>query len=715
MASNITTTGINVNFPTNGLNNTSQGFRDNWALIAAALNTARSEITTLQGIAASGLTGPQGPTGSDGGPTGPQGQTGSQGPTGPQGIQGVIGPRGVTGPTGIGPTGSTGAASAITGPTGSLGHTGPRGLPSTITGPTGPVGAASTITGPTGHTGSTGITGPTGRGIQGLQGPVGAGGATGPTGPLGRQGVTGPRGVVGPTGRIGASITGPVGPHGVTGPTGPMGQIGQTGPASSLQESYHNSFDATITLGPANGPIAIKNGITALSTLFKVSDHSGSTNYFSVGTSSVSISGNVNATSSTVWKIPGYNSNRLFSNERDGALNTDTLYLQSAGNFNDGGQIIFGTGSPDLNGRRAETVRITSTGNVGIGTITPAYRLDMSSGENTVGMRMIANTRSSIFTVSPTEFNISTLPASNIRIGQDINSLMVNTDTGHVGVGTNSPQTTFQVTKTAVGGMGPILSLRNANNRLGDSARIQFDVGGLLPNTTIDAITDVASNTEFVISTRQNQILREAFRINSHGNVGIGTSTVPAKLTVAGNILVSGGMSFADGTTQTTAYIGGGNSNVIYNGLHYLEVMPDGTISFPDASSTKLDVKGTVSKISGDPFPATVLSTGQCTIYTASSSTIVGINMLIRCQSQVGDDDVTEMMQVSAVKSPYSASGANATVFGQITSNSSIAFTTFDAGVGIDGTMYVIADAGDHGTIRYVTYSATEFDTTVNA
>jgi hypothetical protein len=494
-----------------------------------------------------------------------------------------------------------------------------------------------------------------------------------------------------------------------------MGQIGQTGPASSLQESYHNSLDAMITLGPANGPIAIRNGITALSTLFSVSDHSGATNYFSVGTRSVSISGNVNASSSTAWKVLGYNSNRLFSNENDGARNTDTLYLQSAGNFNDGGQIVFGTGSPDLDGKRAESARITHTGNIGIGTTVPSYRLDMATKSDNVGMRMATNDHSSIFAVSPSGLNISTFPASNIRIGQDTNSLLVDTINGNVGIGTSVPQTTFQVTKTAIGALGPILSLRNANNRLGDSARIQFDVGGLLPNTTIDAITDVASNTEFVISTRQNQILREAFRINSHGNVGIGTSTVSAKLTVAGNILVSGGMSFADGTTQTTAYIGGGNSNVIYNGLHYLEVMPDGTISFPDASSTKLDVKGTVSKISGDPFPETVLSTGQCTIYTASSSTIVGINMLIRCQSQVGDDDVTEMMQVSAVKSPYSASGANATVFGQITSNSSIAFTTFDAGVGIDGKMYVMADAGDHGTTRYVTYSATEFDTTVNA
>lgn len=46
--SNINTTGINVNYPTPGVNNSSQGFRDNFAAIANNLNTAGTEITELQ-------------------------------------------------------------------------------------------------------------------------------------------------------------------------------------------------------------------------------------------------------------------------------------------------------------------------------------------------------------------------------------------------------------------------------------------------------------------------------------------------------------------------------------------------------------------------------------------------------------------------------------------------------------------------------------------
>jgi hypothetical protein len=48
MTSNINTGSINVNYPTAGINNLSQGFRNNWAGIATNLNTAGAEISDLQ-------------------------------------------------------------------------------------------------------------------------------------------------------------------------------------------------------------------------------------------------------------------------------------------------------------------------------------------------------------------------------------------------------------------------------------------------------------------------------------------------------------------------------------------------------------------------------------------------------------------------------------------------------------------------------------------
>ena len=48
MTSAINTNGINVNYPVPGINNSSQGFRDNFAAIKNDLNTAATEITDLQ-------------------------------------------------------------------------------------------------------------------------------------------------------------------------------------------------------------------------------------------------------------------------------------------------------------------------------------------------------------------------------------------------------------------------------------------------------------------------------------------------------------------------------------------------------------------------------------------------------------------------------------------------------------------------------------------
>lgn len=373
MASNITTSGINVNFPVSGLSNNSQGFRDNFQAIKNQLDTAGQEIGVLQVIATSGITGPRGPTGPLGGPTGPQGPTGLIGPTGRQGTQGVPGPQGSMGPTGAGMIGATGPASVITGPTGSTGNTGNTG-PSGPTGRQGPTGAASTQPGPTGATGRTGPTGPTGRGATGPVGAVGPRGQTGPVGRTGNVGPTGTRGVAGPTGATGPRETGPTGPQGMTGTTGPRGLIGSTGPSTSLQAAY-SANGGSIALNSVRGPISIRDSLSPIPRALEVLSNDGSAIYFSVSGSATSINGNVSASISTAWNVPGYNSSRLFGNEVDGALGTDTLYLQSAGNYDNGGQIIFGTGIPDGNGRRAETVRITPAGHVGVGNAAPGSRL----------------------------------------------------------------------------------------------------------------------------------------------------------------------------------------------------------------------------------------------------------------------------------------------------------------------------------------------------
>jgi hypothetical protein len=582
MTSQISTTGINVNFPVSGLNNPGQGFRSNFCAITQALNTARAEITALQQIATSGVTGPQGPTGPSAGPTGPAGSSGATGPTGYtglQGPQGVIGIRGSTGPTGP-----------------------------YITGPTGP---ASMVTGPTGYTGS-----------PGMQGVAGATGPTGAQGSRGQQGYQGATGYTGPTGQQGNSLTGPTGSIGAIGPTGPRGLQGPTGLAAGLQADYLASVNGTIVLNQAVGQLTIKDSNPSTVNLFRVVENSGTNLYFGVNTSTITINTNVSASSSTAWLVPGYNSNRLFVNLTDSTNNTNTLFLQSAGNYNFGGQIVFATGSPDANGQRAESVRINSQGFVGIGTTNPQYQLDAYSFSNAT-VRIATATRQSTLTTTACGLNISTESPGNVSIGYD--AVTVNTPNNYVGIGITDPQYNLHVYKYNPGTVGPILTLGNPTNSLGDAVQQRYDVGSptRLPNATITVQADVDSNTDMIWSTRQNGAYSETMRINTSGNVGIGTNNPITKLAVNGIITsLTGGFQYPDGSIQTTAdatYIGqyppnyssqgtmwwnndDGNLYVYYNG------------SWVPATTGGAGAAGPISSLNNGSYTVSLGSDGKLTL-----------------------------------------------------------------------------------------------------
>jgi hypothetical protein len=204
MTSNIDPNTINPNFPVSDTDNSTQGFRDNFAAIEENFATANVEITNLQSVQI-GMTGPVGATpvqigeGSNivllqtsfpvsnasysltfpgsGAIKIPIGGI-AQRPPGALGLlrynsdissiefySGASWSTVGAGPTG--PTGAQGAASSIAGPTGA---TGPQGL-------SGPAGAASLVTGPTGIAGTAGVTGPTGP-ISNTTGPTGPAGTT---------------------------------------------------------------------------------------------------------------------------------------------------------------------------------------------------------------------------------------------------------------------------------------------------------------------------------------------------------------------------------------------------------------------------------------------------------------------------------------------------------------------------------------------------------
>jgi Chaperone of endosialidase len=177
------------------------------------------------------------------------------------------------------------------------------------------------------------------------------------------------------------------------------------------------------------------------------------------------------------------------------------------------------------------------------------------------------------------------------------------TAAGNVGIGTTSPQATLDI---AAGRM-----------------HIGGQCGGAVPNTQgayiswnqlpppgqpcgfgeTDFINHQGSGPGgFAFINTGNGIppLSTLMYISGGGNVGIGTTTPDSKLTVTGDIhLTSGGLKFADGTSQTTR----GLSSITTNASM---LDGNGTSGSPLAIHTPLDL---VSSVSSQTFSGTNTST----------------------------------------------------------------------------------------------------------
>jgi hypothetical protein len=268
------------------------------------------------------------------------------------------------------------------------------------------------------------------------------------------------------------------------------------------------------------------------------------------------------------------------------------LQARSSGALRD---IIFATG----NGA-TERMRIDSSGNVGIGTASPATALEVNGDigigrvaggytfRETVGGGERASLKSnasnellfsigaaseamridssgliravSSITSDPTNTNAYFYNKSgvgptlsgfqfSIRTGSTPDEAMRIDSSGNVGIGTSSPDTSLQIgdiSATNATGQGRI--------KLEDSSTALSSIGGLEFTTSsfgsgygwkVNSI-DSGGGVHLVFGTRQNSTTwSESMRIDSSGNVGIGTSSPSEKLTVDAQS--------ADGVTTTIA------------------------------------------------------------------------------------------------------------------------------------------------------------------
>jgi hypothetical protein len=241
----------------------------------------------------------------------------------------------------------------------------------------------------------------------------------------------------------------------------------------------------------------------------------------------------------------------FFSNDSsgDGAeVKASISGVADTGSTAPGGEIVFSTTNTGASSTLTEQVRITSAGNVGIGTTSP-NAAEFSATPN--GVLEVEGTKPVVY-LSETDttdahawlgvsngvtYLGSTGSGLQIRTGTSSASTKVTVDTsGNVLIGDTASHTSdlLQIETPASGGGHGIQIRRNDSNTDQGVGRIQFGNNTATDLASISAKTDGATdNAALLFNTSvSGGANTERMRIDSSGNVGIGTTGPAHKLSV---------------------------------------------------------------------------------------------------------------------------------------------------------------------------------------
>jgi hypothetical protein len=381
-----------------------------------------------------------------------------------------------------------------------------------------------------------------------------------------------------------------------------------------------------ITVTNGAGSITINADATSSNAANKIVARDGSGNFSAGAITATSFVGPVTGNASTATALQ--NVRTLWGQNFDGTGNV-TGNLTSVGNITGTAGVTLqatsaalalaatGANAITLSTNAVERVRVTSAGNVGIGTTSPANTLEVSGTANGTSLSVVRfrNAGTSTSTAS------SLLLTTNTGVGSSAASSVIQsvaentsgdsalvlqtpaagtattrlriTSAGNVGIGTETPGNRLSVL-TAAGGNTSGFSVGSTNGLLniwgGAASGVVLDI----TNGTLNGST----GTDFLI--RQGGTTRCA--ITSAGNVGIGT-TSPGQIIhgKATNPFLqlerAGGANVYVGSDSTGMYIGSDGNIPIYfttNNVERARITAGGELL---VGTTSADVGGSVTGI----------------------------------------------------------------------------------------------------------------------
>ena len=266
---------------------------------------------------------------------------------------------------------------------------------------------------------------------------------------------------------------------------------------------------------------------------------------------------------------------------------------------------------------RTEKMRIDSSGNVGIGDINPSAKLDVNSG-TTNTMAHFHSTDDNGFIELKDDDTTGYIGVQNdyVYIGgaasTSTQNLVINDGTGNVGIGTTSPEGVLHVHG---GDSGSSYTADGADKLIIEhSDSVAIDLRTPASNQALIMFSDGTRSQGLIGYNHSNDSLRFSnsgnqtrMTIDNSGNVGIGTTSPGAKLTVSND------------TSSTTAHFQGTTNSTTFEHLTLKSTVDNNTSRVNQFFETG---QGKIAKIEGRQIAGGSNAYGELNFFTSDNGTL---------------------------------------------------------------------------------------------